>query len=82
MPFEVTGEVGLIAEAGRRRVRRPGAAEQLPAGDFDPAADDVSVRAHAELAGEAANEMRNRAIERRGLAPPRCRGSAAGTPSR
>src|SRR5260370_29160342 len=67
VPLEVAGEVRLIVEAGRRRrVRGPGAAEQLTAGDFDPAADDVSVRAHAELTGEAADEMGNGAIERRG----------------
>jgi hypothetical protein len=60
MPFEVPGEVCLVAESDRGgHLHGPGAPEQFPACGVDPAADDIRVRAHAELPGEAADQMRN-----------------------
>ena len=64
MPFEVAGEVRLVVEAdGGGHVGGRGALEQEAAGSVDAAADHVGVRAQAELAGEAAYQVRDAAVE-------------------
>jgi hypothetical protein len=67
MPLEVTREVRLVIETDRyRHVSRPDAAQQRMSGRLDTTADNVCVGAHAELASEAADEMRYRTIEHGG----------------
>lgn len=48
---------------GRCDVGGPVAPEEPGAGRLDAPADDVGVRADAELAAEAANEVRHRSVE-------------------
>jgi hypothetical protein len=65
--LEVAGEVRLVVEAdGGGHVGGCGAFEYEAAGCVDAAADQVGVRAQAELAGEAADQMRDAAVKRGG----------------
>ena len=60
VPFEVAGEVCLVVEAdGGGHVGGRGTPEHEAAGSVDAAADHIGVRAQAELAGEAADQMRD-----------------------
>jgi mannose-6-phosphate isomerase-like protein (cupin superfamily) len=64
VPFEVAGEVGLVVEAdGGGRVSGRGALEQEAAGGVDAASGYVGVGAQAELAGEAAHQVRDGAVQ-------------------
>ena len=63
MPFEVAGEVRLVVKAnGSGHIGGCGAPEHEAAGSVNAAAGHIGVRAQAELAGEAANQMRDAAV--------------------
>lgn len=64
MLFEVAGEVCLVVEAdGGGRVGGRGALEQEAAGGVDAPAGYVGVGAEAVLAGEAAYQVRDGAVQ-------------------
>jgi hypothetical protein len=67
VPLEVTGEVRLVVEAdGGGDLGWRCAPEHEAAGGVDAAADHVGVRAQAELAGEAPDQVGDAALERGG----------------
>ena len=67
MPLEMAGEMSLVVKAdGGGHIGGRSALEQKRPGHVDAAAGQVAVRAEAELAGEAADEVGNAAVERGG----------------